>query len=1040
MRKIFNIAHFERSAAIGLIAAALGAIATAAPAQTVIDSDTDGSRTTYNNGVRVENGAELTGSAIAIESSGGVPGLNVIESSSANIAQSGITTFDDQSYGILVESGAVTGRDLDIVTNGLHAYGVYADVSGADTAKVNLTGGSITTANAKGQGAQDGDGSRGYAILAEGSGASVTTNGTTIHTLGQRAYGAYAINGGAVTLNKGSIKTEGFMGYGVYASGAGSTLTANNVNITTTGYVGTAAWAYAGGRTNLNGGTLHVYGGSNPGSPHESANGLMALGGTGGSGNGVIVAKNVTVITEGANSIGALAGGGVGAGDTSGTLELSNTSIRVRGEDADAARVVTGSTLTATNSTLISEKGIGVRLVDSAKVTLNGTRVEAADATFRSKFEQSGQIQTITLGNGSVATKNNGVLLQVKRDAAGQDGQVNLTLEDGSTSSGDIVDTDPKSGGYTDVYLGAQADWTGRTFGVRNFETAAGSDATFDEYFEINGDIDANNSTYTFSQQGGKIAGNVTLTNGSSTTGGSIPRRVIVGGNVIVDRTSTLGGNWRIGGDLNSAGTISPGNSIGVINVGGDLNMTSSSVYEVEVDPDASAQNRRVEVIIVGGTANLAGRVAVSSLSGGYALNETYTILTAGSLAGTRFDSVGLKDGSVFLMPTLSYTATDVMLTIDRSNVAFASVADTRNQRSTAWALDSLPLDSAVIESLVLLNGSDARRAFDSLSGEIHASVQTTLIDDSRFVRNAAMNRISDAFDDSAAPAMPTMSYLGHSATDGLTAWGQGYGSWGSWDGSANAASVDRSIGGFVVGVDGAINPNTRLGVLAGYANSSIDADARLSSADVDTTNLGIYGGTQLGGLNLRGGLAYAWYGIDTSRNVAFPGYADSLNADYDAHSLQAFGEAGYRLAAMPANMEPFVGLAHINLDSDGFRESGGAAALQASGQSADTTFTTLGLRASSQSLIQTMPLTARGMIGWRHAFGDTDPSVVFAFTGGSSAFDVVGAPLSEDALVLEAGLDLEVGSMTTMSVSYSGQMGEDSSDHGIQGDVTLRF
>src|SRR3546814_1778007 len=98
-----------------------------------------------------------------------------------------------------------------------------------------MTGGSITTHDAKGKATQDGDGSRAYAIAVSGAGSSVSTDGTTILTEGQRAYGAYATKGGHIELTGGSITTNGFMAYGVYASGAGSTVTTNNVDITTTG-------------------------------------------------------------------------------------------------------------------------------------------------------------------------------------------------------------------------------------------------------------------------------------------------------------------------------------------------------------------------------------------------------------------------------------------------------------------------------------------------------------------------------------------------------------------------------------------------------------------------------------------------------------------------------------------------------------------------------------------------------------------------------------------------------------------------------------
>ncbi len=40
--------------------------------------------------------------------------------------------------------------------------------------------------------------------------------------------------------------------------------------------------------------------------------------------------------------------------------------------------------------------------------------------------------------------------------------------------------------------------------------------------------------------------------------------------------------------------------------------------------------------------------------------------------------------------------------------------------------------------------------------------------------------------------------------------------------------------------------------------------------------------------------------------------------------------------------------------------------------------------------------VTARGSLGWRHAFGDTAPTTTLAFAGGSP-FSIAGAPIAEE-------------------------------------------
>ncbi|TIP76062.1 MAG: autotransporter domain-containing protein, partial [Mesorhizobium sp.] len=94
-------------------------------------------------------------------------------------------------------------------------------------------------------------------------------------------------------------------------------------------------------------------------------------------------------------------------------------------------------------------------------------------------------------------------------------------------------------------------------------------------------------------------------------------------------------------------------------------------------------------------------------------------------------------------------------------------------------------------------------------------------------------------------------------------------------------------------------------------------------------------------------------------------------SADYHAGTFQAFGELGSRLDTASVSFEPYANLAYVNFNADGFTEHGGAAALSGKDRSSDTTFTTIGLRASTAFPLGSVNTTARGGIGWRHAFGD---------------------------------------------------------------------
>lgn len=992
----------------------------------------------YNAGV-----VNFTGGSIATSGSlghGAVAGLG----STINISDSSIVTSASGTSGapiaglIADQNGAVINADnVDITTNGLWAFGAYAKTTGSDTSSITLNGGSITTAQNIGEGVYGAGEARAFALYANGAGATISATGTDITTVGRRSYGAYALAGGKIALSDIDISTRGFMGYGIYASGAGSVLTANNVNITTTGQVGDGVWAYNGGIVNINGGVLQILGEQSSAGGGEATNGLIAVGGNGtGTTAGTINASNLSILTTGANSSGVTAGADIGLDETFGNISLSGSIVRAEGAGSVAAKVIYGSSLNATNSSLTSVQGAGIELNDSAAVNLVGTTVSAGQQTFASTLSAAGQTQTITVGNGSVATVNNGTLLSVTREDAGTDGAVNLTLGAGSTTSGDIVDIGTKTGnGGTSVIVEANATFTGQAFGVTNFQSAPGGDVTFEGEAQIEGDLSGQGTTFTFSQEGGNIGGDVLLSQGSSTTGGSIENPVNVEGDVAVDQTSVFGGNWNIEGDVDNAGTINPGNSIGIINIGGNLTLSPTSVYAVEVD--ATGASDRVNV---GGTALLDGTVSVAPL-GGFLLQTPYTILTAGSLGGTTFDGVSFTQSSAFVAPTLAYDPTTVTLTIARNDVRFASVAETANEAGVAEAIDGLPLTGGIANAVAFGTVDQARGAFNSLSGEVHASLKTGLIEDSRFVRDTATSRIRSAF---GGPASAMTTSGPNETPDPVSAfepqiWGQAFGSWGQTDGDGNAAELDRDTGGFVTGIDGMISDGIRLGVLGGYSRSDFDAASRASSADVDSYHLGIYGGTQIDNIGIRAGASYTWHSIDTERSVNLAGFADSLSADYDAGTAQVFGEVGYAITAGTAVIEPFAGLAYVNLDVDSFGESGGAAALSSNGGSTDTTYSTLGLRASNDFDLGGQVVTTTGMLGWRHAFEDRDPKATLAFDAGSS-FTVYGVPIAQDVAIVEVGVSTAIGEAASIGVSYNGQFGDGAEDNGARATFSYRF
>ncbi|WP_244471379.1 autotransporter outer membrane beta-barrel domain-containing protein [Rhizobium ecuadorense] len=540
-----------------------------------------------------------------------------------------------------------------------------------------------------------------------------------------------------------------------------------------------------------------------------------------------------------------------------------------------------------------------------------------------------------------------------------------------------------------------------------------------------------------------RLTGNSSAFTGTTTVSGG---RLIVNGSLGGILTMTggrLGGSGDVGALSAGAGvTIAPGNSIGTLTVGGNLTFDAGATYEVEVDPAGTAS----DLISVTGTAFLNGAtVSHIGMNGDYKPFSTYTILTAsGGISGT-FGAV--TSNYAFLDADLSYDPNNVYLEIARNDVRFSDMAATRNQFAAAQAAEALGFGNDIYDAIASLPDDEpqVQASFDALSGEIHASIKTAMITQSLFVREAANERLRSAFANAGATAVPIQAFwpgapelTAADASDAPVFWSTAFGGGSEIRTDGNAATLNHQTGGFLAGVDTGFD-DIRFGLMAGYSNSGFDPRHRASSGSSDDYHLGLYAGTQWGDLTFRSGLAHTWHQIDTSRRVAIGSFEDRLEASYDAGTLQAFAELGYRFETAAAAFEPFANLAHVGVRTAGFTEEGGAAALDSAGRTTSTTITTLGLHTEMEIRLGRTNATLRGMTGWRHAAGDIVPVSTQAFAGGE-AFTVAGVALAENAFVLDVGLDFDLSEGSALGIGYSGQVADNAQQHGVRAALSMKF
>lgn len=532
-------------------------------------------------------------------------------------------------------------------------------------------------------------------------------------------------------------------------------------------------------------------------------------------------------------------------------------------------------------------------------------------------------------------------------------------------------------------------------------------------------------------------AGSLDLTGTSSFSGNTAVNagRLAVNGSlgnsaVTVNQGATLGGNGTVGNlTVAQGGVVAPGNSVGQLNVNGDVTFAEGAVYQVETN--AAGETDRIAAT---GSATLNNSTLSLATGQHWQPSASYSILTADGGINGSFASVA--SNFAFLTPSLSYAANGVELALERNGTSFASLASTRNERAVAAGLDSAGIGNAFWRQVAPLDAAAAQQTFSALSNELHASTQSALVEDSRLVRNAMIGRLHDA---QAADAGTSAAQSLAGSNDRGVVWTQALGAWGKTDSANGVSGLKTQTSGVLLGADAPLDDTWRLGALAGVSRSDFDLRQASGSSKSDSYHLGLYAGAQWDALNLKLGAAHSWHDIDAKRTLPVLGNAERLSPGYDAGTTQVFGELGYLIKQDQVTLEPFAGLAHVHVRTDSFNERSGALEMRNKSQKTDVSFSTVGLRASTSTSVGDLELKPSATLGWRHAFGDVTPEHKAAFAGGNT-FSLSGAPIARNAAIIEGALDMSVSETVSVGVSYGGQLSSDNTDQNVKANLTFRF
>jgi len=1028
-------------------------------------------------------GSKLTSAGLMTVGDIGTGVLAISDGGTAAVRSMSVGTFDETAQGTVTVSGAgseltvfgVTSK-LDVGSTGIGTLSISEggnvavaastfvgrNPSGSGTVTIAGNGSKLTSGEdinvghfgsgtltitgggeaASGQNVVLGkySGSSGTATIS-GSGSKLTSIDDFF--IGERGSGTLTVTGGgeAAASIDVVIGDEASGNGTVTVSGSGSKLTAGE-NITV-GNQGAATLTVSDGGA-VDSGTNVIIGNASEGTATVTGSGsrltaaenlivgnlddgtlTILAGGTAEAVNNVNIALNFgstsTATVSGAGS--KLAAGSsfnVGNGGA-GTLNVTNGgyvdtgSVLTVGTDSTASGTVTisgaGSVVKNGFATYVGKDGQGTLTIS------DGGELQGADVIFfgfaagsegtgtvtGSGSKLSGQAVlvgrqgngTLTIGNGGVAEVK--TEMAIARDA-GTSGTLNIGAASGDAAVG-AGTIQGANGTKATIEFGAG---TGKLV-FNHTETA----------YDFNAKVSGNG---TVSQQ----AGYTSLTGDYS---GFTGTGAVSGGTLAVNTAFVGAMNVLSGGTLTGSGSV------------GALDFAAGSTYAFDFDGKDGLTSTGAITIASG------SKLAVEfSDPANVSIWKPTTVLTGNSVTGT-FGTTNAKD-YLFLDISVSTTATGVQVDVDRSNTTFASIASTPNQTAIANVLDGLANGNDVYDTFATLkSASDARNAFNLLSGEAHASLQGGLMSGAGMTRDIVGGQIRSSFGGIAARTMDqtTTASIGYAEPKAKVTvariydvWGQAYGAFGRTDGGSNSALTKRSTGGALFGAETGIGSDWRVGGFTGYGYTDTAVDERKSRANADSYTIGAFAGRLFGPARVQFGSSVSRHQISAGRDVAFSSFTDHLEADYGATTLQAFGEVGYAIWADGFAFEPFAGAALVYQHTGAFTESGGAAALSAATSSGTVGITTLGVRTGFDfgRFADGTSVTLDGSLAWQHAFGDVASETTMAFASGSNAFTVSGTPLDTDMALIETGLTFGLENGMNFSLGYSGAIGESAQDH----------
>ena len=273
--------------------------------------------------------------------------------------------------------------------------------------------------------------------------------------------------------------------------------------------------------------------------------------------------------------------------------------------------------------------------------------------------------------------------------------------------------------------------------------------------------------------------------------------------------------------------------------------------------------------------------------------------------------------------------------------------------------------------------------------------------------------------------------------------WMRAVGRVGSSQQQGDAPAVDMHGGAGFIGLDLPYDAQTRFGFAAGYSRSFLDTDTD-SKLEADGYHVSGYVTHADGPWRMRAIATYAYYDLESRRDIPLARDGTQATASYSANNVEALAEVSYVATFGALAVEPYVAIGISWLDTEGFWEKVPEGASKeglwgVEGHTDTWPYSILGARLTTQFELAGALVSPSLDLGWRHVYGDVTPDLVYTMP--EASFAVSGIPIAEDSLMIGLGLDALLPSTGwRTSLKYMGEIADNAQLHTFSAGLAIPF